>query len=200
MMGFHLDENAIAEGLTTAGYAIVENAFDAAYARDVREEISRLQAAGCFQPAGIGKAQGRGLHPEIRRDGTCWFDPGSLSPLQAALWVELESLRAGLNRELFLGLWDLEGHYAVYGEGAFYRKHLDRFRDDSKRTVSVVCFFNEGWRREDGGCLVMDLPDGRREILPEAGTAVFFLSDRIPHEVAETRRERASFAGWYRTR
>jgi SM-20-related protein len=199
-MAFHLDENQIAESLATVGYAIVENAFDVAYAREVRAEIARLQDEGRFQAAAVGKAQGRGLHPEIRRDGTCWLDPASLSAPQAKLWQGLESLRACLNRELFLGLWDLEGHYAVYDEGGFYRKHLDRFRDDSKRTVSVVFFFNEGWRSEDGGRLRLDLPEGARDVLPEAGTAVFFLSDRIPHEVTETRRERASFAGWYRTR
>ena len=34
-----------------------------------------------------------------------------------------------LNRDLFLGLEDFESHFAMYPPGAFYLKHVDRFRD-----------------------------------------------------------------------
>jgi SM-20-related protein len=200
MSDFNVDLNRVSAELSDQGFSIVESGFGADYASAVRAEISHLQAGGGMRPAAIGRAGGRTLHPEIRRDGTSWFEPEALTPVQSSLWGFLEKMREHLNQTLFLGLWDLEGHYAVYPAGGFYQKHLDRFRDDSKRTVSVVVFFNERWRREDGGALVLDLPDGPREILPQAGTMVFFLSDRIAHEVQATQRERASFAGWYRTR
>jgi SM-20-related protein len=197
---FRVDSNRVSAELAEQGFSIVESGFDPAYADAVRTEISRFQAEGKMRSAAIGRAGGKALHPEIRGDGTCWFEPDALTDVQAPLWEFLESMRENLNRHLFVGLWDLEGHYAVYPPGGFYRKHVDRFLDDSKRTVSVVLFFNDSWRSEDGGALALDLPAGSREILPRAGTIVFFLSDRIAHEVMLTHRERASFAGWYRTR
>jgi len=114
--------------------------------------------------------------------------------------VLFEYVRETLNSELFLGLWDWEGHYAVYPPGAFYKTHLDRFQNDSKRTVSMVLFFNSEWSVDDGGILRLDLPSESVRVAPRPGTAVFFLSDKIPHEVLETKRDRYSFAGWCRTR
>jgi len=37
----------------------------------------------------------------------------------------IETLRMGLNRALYLGLFDYESHYAIYGAGAGYTKHSD---------------------------------------------------------------------------
>lgn len=39
--------------------------------------------------------------------------------------------------------------------GAFYRRHLDRFRDDDRRMVSAVLYLNEDWQPQDGGQLRM---------------------------------------------
>jgi len=197
--GVHLE---IARGLSEKGFVVIEDFLPSELCAEARAEILRAREEGRIQPASVGKVStdGRKLHPEIRRDGTLWFEPGQLTRIQSAIWKKLEDLRQELNHALFLGLWDFEGHYAVYEPGAFYRKHLDRFRDDSRRTVSVVLFFNSNWRSEDGGELALELPEGQRKVLPREGTAVFFLSDQVPHEVRETRRERMSFAGWYRTR
>lgn len=187
-------------GLLRDGFVVIQGAFSSEYCARVREEIAELSVAGKIQPAKIGKGALHQLAQEVRGDSTYWFDPENLSEVQKELWEWLESVKVRLNSVLFLGLWDLEGHYAVYPQGRFYRKHLDRFQNDSKRTLSAVVFFNSGWRPEEGGCLRMETSGGVVEILPEAGTCVFFLSDRIPHEVTETHRERLSFAGWFKTR
>lgn len=179
---------------------ILYDAFSQSFCSTVREEIRDFQKSGGFIPAKIGKGDLHHLNEEVRGDGTKWFEPENLSSAQSVLWQKLQELREGLNARLFLGLWEMEGHYAVYPPGKFYRKHLDRFTNDSKRVLSMVVFFNEGWTMADGGLLRMETPVGVREVLPEAGTAVFFFSDRIPHEVTETRRERYSFAGWFKTR
>lgn len=188
------------DGLEKKGFAVLRNALDPEFVTAVREEIQRLQSRGEFQSAGIGKGSHLQKNPDIRRDGTYWFRDENASSLQKGFLSALEGVRIALNSALFLGLWDHEGHYAVYAPGAFYRKHLDRFQNDSKRTVSTVAFFNEGWKEADGGVLALELPEEELRILPEAGTIVFFLSDRIPHEVTETTRERLSFAGWFRSR
>lgn len=190
----------VESGLAQDGFCIVRNALAPEYCARVRVEIAELAEAGKIQLAKIGKGPFHQLDAEIRGDRTHWFDPLHLSPVQKELWDFLEGLRTRLNAALFLGLWDLEGHYAVYEKGKFYRKHLDRFQNDSKRTLSAVAFFNPDWRESEGGLLRMETPNGVVEVLPEAGTFVFFLSDRIPHEVTETFRERLSFAGWFKTR
>lgn len=190
----------VLSGLTRDGFAVVGDVFSQEWCARVRQEVAELSAAGEVRPARVGKGIHRQLDLEVRGDSIRWFDSENLSPVQRELWEFLEHLRGAVNTALFLGLWDLEGHYAVYAPGAFYRKHVDRFKNDSKRTLTVVAFFNEKWRSSDGGCLRMETPGGVIDVLPEAGTFVFFLSEKIPHEVMETHRERLSFAGWFRTR
>lgn len=186
--------------LEVHGYAVAPNFLTTELVFKVQNEMRALRDQDLFQRAQIGRASGVRLEDEVRRDWTKWFEPADLSETQKEIWSVLEGLRGELNRSLFLGLWDFEGHYAVYPPGAFYKTHLDRFKNDSKRTVSVVFFFNSDWDlARDGGGLRLEVgPD--QIVSPEAGTLVCFLSDRIPHEVLETKRERFSFAGWMRTR
>jgi SM-20-related protein len=84
--------------------------------------------------------------------------------------------------------------------GGFLR-HLDRFRDDDRRTVSAVLYLNEGWQPDDGGQLRMFLDgDVEHDVQPIAGSLVVFLSGAIPHEVLPAGRERLSLTGWFRRR
>lgn len=188
----------LARDLAGVGYSVFPGLLREELAAEVRREMEDIRRAGEFRPAGVGKDVR--FSPETRGDGTHWLEPGAPTAVQAKLGRFLSRVREDLNRDLFLGLWDWEGHYAVYPPGAFYRRHLDRFASDSKRTVSVVLFFNAGWAESDGGALRIEGADGTRDVFPAAGTAVFFMSDRVPHEVRETKRERFSFAGWFRTR
>ena len=116
----------------------------------------------------------------------------------------MERLRHVLNRVLMLGLFDFEGHLAVYPPGTYYRKHLDQFKGVGLRTVTCVLYLNRDWSEEDGGQLRIytDPEDQGRyqEITPRGGTLVTFLSARFLHEVLPARRERISVAGWFRRR
>src|SRR2546422_115217 len=93
--------------------------------------------------------------------------------------------------------------YAVAPEfldraGAGYARHIDRFRDDDTRVLSIVLYLNDRWRNEDGGMLRLHLERGRSiDAIPYEGTLVAFLSDRFAHEVLPARRERFSIAGWF---
>ena len=138
-----------------------------------------------------------------RRTDIRWIEP----PLTGAesVWLEAcELLRVGLNEQLLLGLLDFECHYSVYPVGGFYRRHIDRFVTDDRRTVSCVLYLNDGWHAADGGVLrIFDADDAPLpvfEVLPELGRLVAFLSDRFPHEVTPTQRERLAIAGWFRRR
>jgi len=113
----------------------------------------------------------------------------------------MDGLRLAMNRSLFLGLEDFESHFAMYPPGAFYLKHVDRFRDDDRRMVSAVIYLNDAWLPEHGGQLRMYLKGGvEYDVVPTGGCLVVFLSGEVPHEVLPATRERLSLTGWFRRR
>jgi SM-20-related protein len=106
-----------------------------------------------------------------------------------------------LNRELQLGLFDFECHFAIYPAGTRYGRHLDRFKSDARRALSCVLYLNPDWREADGGQLRLYLDESHSvDVMPRAGTLVTFLSQRFEHEVLPATRERLSLAGWFRRR
>lgn len=162
-------------------------------------ETLQLRQEGGLRPAGVGK--GAELDGTIRGDWISWLEQATLTPPQRAYLDDLERLRLAANRALQLGLFDFEGHLAIYPPGSFYRKHLDRFRDDDRRTLTAILYLNPDWQEADGGALRLYLDEARHiDILPRGGTLVTFLSGRFWHEVLPSRRERISITGWFRTR
>lgn len=126
-------------------------------------------------------------------------------PAEAEFYNQLSLLKGTLNRELQLGLWDFEAHFAIYQPGGYYRRHLDRFQNNNVRAISTVLYLNDSWKKEDGGELLLykDAEDQTPSAIvePRAGTIVCFLSESIEHEVLESRNsERTSIAAWFRRR
>jgi SM-20-related protein len=181
----------IAADIGGRGWTVIPGFVDHLLTTSLREECSRLAAAGHLKPAAIGRGTRRRTHGEIRVDEVLWLHAENATPTQSRLFARLESLRLTLNRELQLGLFELECHYARYLPGAFYRRHLDRFRDDDSRVLSCVLYLNETWQAADGGQLRLyldgDEAGGYCDILPAGGTLVAFLSDRFAHEVLPAR-------------
>ncbi|WP_407316619.1 2OG-Fe(II) oxygenase [Pseudomonas sp. nanlin1] len=163
-------------------------------------ECRRRYAQGELTPAGVGRGPGSEVREGIRNDRIQWVEAGESSACDRYLGL-MESLREALNRNLFLGVDDFECHFALYPPGGFYLKHLDRFRDDDRRVVSVALYLNQAWLPEDGGQLRMYL-EGPREydVQPTGGCLVAFLSGEVPHEVLPAARERLSLTGWFRRR
>ena len=155
---------------------------------------------GALSPASVGRAQNQQVREAIRSDQIQWLEAGQSAVCDRYLAL-LDELRLQLNRELYLGLEDFEGHFACYAPGAFYKRHLDRFRDDDRRTVSAVFYLNDHWLAEQGGAMRLYLADEQsHDVLPEAGTLVLFMSADMPHEVLPATRERLSLTGWFRRR
>jgi len=181
-------------------YAVAPDYFPAHLVRALRREALLRHRRGEFHHAGIGRGQEQHRNTRVRRDRTRWLDGSTLA--QCRLLDEMEHLRLAVNRALFLGLFDLEAHFAVYDPGAFYRRHLDAFNGNNGRVLSAVLYLNEQWRDDEGGRLRLwpdpDAATPVMEVTPRAGTLVCFLSDRIPHEVMEASRQRLSIAGWFR--
>lgn len=164
------------------------------------EEARGLLLAGRFSPAGVGRAAGRQIRADVRSDQILWLDENELTPAQSRYWAEIESLRAELNSELYLGLASFESHYAVYPPRAFYQKHVDRFSGSDERAISCSLYLSPDWKEEDGGQLRLYVSDQQVEIFPRAGTFVIFRSDNVPHEVLPAHRDRFSLTGWFRRR
>lgn len=155
--------------------------------------------ASDFKRAHIGREQQQQINDFVRTDQIHWVQ-GHTSSQQIFL-LYIEQLRVELNRRLFMGLFDYECHFAHYGQGDYYKRHLDAFKGRSNRVLSTVLYLNPGWTQDDGGELVIYKKKQQEALLkvtPLFGTFVIFLSERFPHEVLPAKRDRYSVAGWFR--
>jgi SM-20-related protein len=101
-----------------------------------------------------------------------------------------------INQTLFLSLKDYEVHMTIYPTGSFYKRHLDQFKKDDHRKLSIICYLNTDWKETEGGQLRMHLSKETKDVFPLAGRLVCFRSDQIEHEVLPATRERLSLTGW----
>lgn len=172
-----------------------------ALTRALAAECRQRAAEGELAPAAVGRGPFSEIREGIRGDRIQWIEPGQAQACDQYLAL-MDSLREAMNRGLFLGLEDFESHFALYPPGAFYLKHVDRFRDDDRRMVSAVLYLNDDdWLPGHGGQLRMYLDEGvERDVVPIGGCLVVFLSGDIPHEVLPATRNRLSLTGWFRRR
>lgn len=184
--------------LVSRGFAVWPDFIGSESLAALRLELNDFYHRGEFRRAAVGRLEQAKPRDEIRGDYIHWWNFSSLTPTQINLSDHFALLKQSLNQELFLGLKTLETHYAIYPAGSFYRRHLDRFRDDDSRVVSLVLYLNEQWSTGDGGELALYPENQTVRVLPKAGTLVCFLSDQIEHEVLPTQRARQSLAGWFR--
>ena len=188
----------IANDIYIQGYSVRENALPIALVKALAAQVRELPGDS-FSRAGIGRQDDHLKADEIRRDEICWIDDSSDAGEAWQAWTG--ELQAYMNRRLFLGLFSFESHFAHYAPGDFYKRHLDAFRGQQNRVLTVVAYLNQNWRPEYGGELLIYPEDGGEPLLnvtPDFGTLVVFLSEEFPHEVLPADRDRYSIAGWYR--
>ncbi len=186
----------IADGLAEKSYAIIDNFLAPAEVNAILTTDEFKNAKLHFKKAGIGKLQERQVNESVRGDFIQWIDPAQANPAIKLYTDRIQGLLQHLNQALFLSLKDAELHMTVYPVGTFYKRHLDQFRADDHRKLSVICYLNNEWEEKHGGQLVIYLPDGPVEILPTSGRLVCFRSDKIEHEVLPATRDRLSITGW----
>lgn len=185
---------SIADGIADNGYAITDQFLSHNEVSNIlSEEFTDFSE---FRKAGIGELQNRLFNEAIRNDHIRWIDRKTASPSVSLYLQRLNELIIFLNQNLFLSLKDYEVHMTVYPPGSYYRRHLDQFKKDDHRKLSIICYLNESWQPEDGGQLRLYLPAGSTDVLPTAGKLVCFRSDKIEHEVLPSTRDRLSITGW----
>ncbi len=175
----------------------------AALAQGLRREAQKRWESGCFRPATVGPTLAKRYDTDIRGDSICWLDPRDAQADVAGFQAWSAGIQASLNREFFIGLKWLECHFACYGSGAGYTRHVDQHVASSARKISLVLYLNPDWQDGDGGELCIydpQAPDTEiARIAPRMGRLMLFRSDLIPHAVLPCSRTRWSLTGWFRS-
>ncbi len=192
----------ILDQIASQGYAVAKDFLSHKEVGTLALAAKTLHASGEMKKATTGLT--RTITQTIRGDLIHWLEADQASEAKTAYFHAMGELQGAINQHFFLGLFELESHFAIYPPGAAYQKHLDQFIGKEERKVSTILYLNESWQAEDGGALRMylDKKDDSNfiDILPAAGTLVVFLSSDFLHEVLPAKRERISVTGWFRTR
>ncbi len=186
--------DTIATGLAEQSFAVADQFLSQSEVEDILALPEFRKGIESFKRAGISKQVQ--VKEEIRGDYIQWLDKATAPEVAQVYLQRLQELIRYLNRNLFLSLKDVEVHFTIYPPGTFYKRHLDQFKQDDHRKLSVICYLNKDWKPQHGGELRMYLPGRSRDVLPEAGRLVCFRSDQIEHEVLPATRERLSITGW----
>lgn len=188
----------IADDIRQQGYSICPAALPDALSQALLE-CQHAMSEEAFTRAGIGRGDDHLRNEFVRTDEICWITGESEAGAQWLNWTA--ELQTYLNRQLLLGLFSFESHFAHYRPGAYYKRHYDAFRGQANRVLSVVAYLNSGWTTAEGGELVLYQDDQDKDgvrVLPLMGSLAVFLSEEFPHEVLPASRDRYSIAGWFR--
>lgn len=209
------------ENLKQHNFLIIDKFLNSEEVDLISNEFEYLYKKNLFKKAKVGKAKNAALHNDIRGDEIYWLDfltnenakPAGNISAKSIIKQKLDEIIIEANQNLFLGINDFEGHYAFYPPGGFYKKHLDKFKNDDARALSFVLYLNKSWQPGDGGelCLYGNnnpnsletaahsrLQEETITVTPTAGKLVLFLSHLVEHEVLESFKPRRSFTGWFK--
>lgn len=191
------------DGIGEAGWWVWPEFLEQRLGEDLSRESMWAWEEGAFRRAGVGRGENLAIREDVRTDHVMWLHDGETTPCQRAYLKTLDEIRVALNRSLFLGLVDFEGHFAVYPPGGFYKPHIDRHQETQDRIVSVILYLNSAWQPGDGGELRIWTTPGDKEgefitVEPRLGTLVCFLAGDFWHEVLPAKKTRASVTGWFR--
>lgn len=190
-----MDKESLIVSLIERGWFMSDDFLDHTLCQKLVADLQNLP----LREARIGRGNNELREDQIRNDSIYWLSPGA-SPAQDEFLAKMDELMSFLNRELYLGLKQFEGHFARYEQGQFYKKHSDQFVGTKERLVTTVTYLNSP---SSGGELrvynkdQIDLIDA--DVKPVEGRLICFLTSQIYHEVLPANDTRYSIAGWFRT-
>ena len=181
----------ILDDLDQHGFAIIDDAYSNDYVHQLIEECtSNLNR---FREAAIQN----GVISKIRSDHILWLNPELVISNQHV--QALYSLGQELKRAFYLGIRDVEAHFACYNAGEFYALHRDNPQGKNGRMISTVYYLHEDWQDDWGGELhLQDKNDIWHVLQPKPNRIALFQSDLL-HEVLEAKHQRLSITGWLRS-
>ena len=181
----------ILDDLDQHGFSIVDDAYSSEYQHAVSQEcLSHLNE---FRNAAIQN----GVASNIRSDHILWLQPEfqiSHRHIQT-----LQQFSQILNRAFYLGIKDVEAHFACYHAGEFYTLHRDNPQDKNGRMISSVYYLHGQWQTDWGGELRLQDKHGQWHIIqPKPNRMALFQSDLL-HEVLISKQQRLSITAWLRS-
>jgi SM-20-related protein len=187
---------ALVDGIASDGFSIVDDFLSEEEIDSILNLDEFKNSLLQFKKAGIGNNDTKQINEGIRGDYIQWIDRAT-APIPLLNYLsKLKELITAVNQGLFLSLKDYEVHLTNYPTGSYYKRHLDQFKKDDHRKLSVICYLNKDWKVEDGGQLRIYDQDKALDVLPIAGQLVCFRSDLLEHEVLPATRPRLSLTGW----
>ncbi len=188
--------NGLVDGIALDGFSIVDDFLSPQETDSILELDEFRNSLLQFKKAGVGNSGNKQINEGIRGDYIQWIDRETAPPPLLNYLSRLKELIGAVNQGLFLSLKDYEVHLTNYPTGSYYKRHLDQFKKDDHRKLSVIFYLNKDWKEEEGGQLRIYHPTGARDVLPLAGRLVCFRSDLLEHEVLPATRPRMSLTGW----
>ncbi len=196
----------IIDDLMNRKYSVIDCFFCEEEINLLRANLFLKQDLENFKKAAIGQASSEQVVEEIRGDSILWLNEKQPDEVERMYFNKINAFIEYINRTCYLGIQEGEFHYACYPEGTFYKRHLDVFHTDTRRTLSMVLYLNDqDWTPAYGGELALYLQNedgGEREeiVQPLPGRLVVFDSKYIEHEVKMVNHPRYSITGWLKTR
>ncbi len=181
----------ILDDLDQHGFTLIDDVYSSEYINALVKECTvHLDE---FRNAAIQN----GVISNIRSDHILWINE-NLDVAQQHIKA-LQQLSQTLNRAFYLGIKDVEAHFACYNAGEFYALHRDNPQGKNGRMISTVYYLHEAWRAQWGGQLhLQDKNNQWHTIQPTPNRIVMFQSDLL-HEVREAKQQRLSITAWLRS-
>ncbi|MEZ4916122.1 MAG: 2OG-Fe(II) oxygenase [Chitinophagales bacterium] len=176
-------------------YLIIDNFLPKQLAYKVLEDAKYWKAEEAFKKAGIGKLDNLIIKESYRSDKIKWINKADCLKNTKNYLDIIERLIMEFNRSFFLSLKDFESMYAIYPEGAFYKKHTDRFAQQPHRIISLVLYLNENWQETDQGQLLIYKENKTIKVNPIFNRLAMFKSE-LWHEVLPCKTPRYSITTW----
>jgi SM-20-related protein len=181
----------ILDDLDQHGFSIVDNAYPIEYQQSVSQEcLSHLNE---FRNAAIQN----GVVSNIRSDHILWLQPQF--QISHRHTQTLQQFSQDLNRAFYLGIKDVEAHFACYNAGEFYALHRDNPQGKNGRMISTVYYLHDEWQGDWGGELHLQDKHGEWHLIqPTPNRLALFQSDLL-HEVLISKQQRLSITAWLRS-
>ncbi|MFC2997129.1 2OG-Fe(II) oxygenase [Acinetobacter sichuanensis] len=181
----------ILDDLDQHGFAIIDDVYPPEYIHALTEECTSHLTQ--FRQAAIQN----GVMNQIRSDHILWINE-DLNIAQHHI-ESLKQLSQNLNRAFYLGINDIEAHFACYNAGEFYALHRDNPQGKNGRMISTVYYLHAEWQDDWGGQLHLQDKNNHWHIIqPQPNRIAMFQSDLL-HEVIKAKHQRLSITAWLRS-
>lgn len=181
----------ILDDLDQQGFSIIDDAYEPEYIVDLIQECTHNLAR--FRDAAIQN----GIVSKIRSDHILWLNEDL--PVSHQHTQILQMLGQELNQAFYLGIKNVEAHFACYNAGEFYALHKDNPQGKNGRMISSVYYLHNEWQADWGGELRLQDKNGDWHVLePKPNRIALFQSD-LMHEVLLAKHQRLSITAWLRS-